>query len=168
MPHSVKILSATLEVLAGYWRAQAILAVPDDSWNPQAVARTNGATLPADFVQLYNCSNDMGLNHELYQTTDKNGFYFHSAEELRAEYCELVIDSMRGTETVSANVMVFVDYMHCSWEYGVIPDPNSTGYLIGIVGNPSQFKAITSSLATFLNLYMEDAQVLYDHRIAVA
>ncbi|MFC6221961.1 hypothetical protein ACFP2F_01810 [Hymenobacter artigasi] len=166
MPHSIKILSATLEVLADYWRDQGIIAVADKSWNLQAVARANGVTLPDDFVHLYNCSNGMRLNAELYQDFDKDYFYFLSAEELRTETRDLIVDSMRGIEKRSTSVTVFVDYMHCSWEYGFIPNPTGAGYLIGIIGDIKTFKVITSSLATFLSLYMEDAQVLYDHQVS--
>jgi hypothetical protein len=163
MPHSLKILSAVLEALADYWREQAIFAQPDKSWNPQAVALANGVTLPNDFAQLYRCSNGMDLNCEPYQTTDKEGFYFLSAEELRVEQLELVIDSISGTETITTDVIPFFDYMHCSWQYAYIHNPSGDGYRIGIMATPNSFKVITSSLATFLSLYMEDAQVLYDY-----
>lgn len=122
--------------------------------------------LPDDFVQLYRCSNGMHLNTEQYQDFDDNYFYFLCAEELRSERKELVIESMRGVETIATDVIVFVDYMHWSWQYGFVANPYGDGYLIGIMGTPNEFKVIISSLATFLNLYMEDAIVLYDHHIS--
>ncbi|MBH8570171.1 hypothetical protein KB206_14870 [Microvirga sp. STS02] len=163
MPNSIKILSATLEVLADFWRDQAILAVPDKSWNPQAVAQANGVTLPDDFVALYTCSNGMNLSLERSQSTDKAGFYSISVEELRTEQRELVVDSMSGTETIITSVTPFFDYMHWSWQYAFIPNPTGDGYQIGIMSTDTSFKVITSSLATFLSLYMENAQVLYDY-----
>lgn len=163
MAHSIKILSAVLEVLADYWRDQAILAVPDKSWNPQAVARANGVTIPDDFVALYTCSNGMNLSVECSQSTDKAGFYFLPVEELLTEQRELVVDSMSGTATITTNVTPFFDYMHWSWQYAFILNSTGDGYQIGIMSTDTSFKVITSSLATFLNLYMENAQVLYDY-----
>jgi hypothetical protein len=165
---SQNILLATLDALADYWCSQKMLATPDESWNPQVVASANGVTLPDDFVQLYRCSNGMRLNTEQYQDFDDNCFYFLCAEELCSEQRVIVIESMRGVETISTNVIVFVDYMHWSWQYGFISNPYGDGYLIGIMGTHNEFKVITSSLATFLNLYMEDATVLYDHHISTA
>ena len=105
----------------------------------------------------------MHLNLERSQRTDEAGFYFLSAEELRTEQRELVIDSMGGIEVITTSVTPFFDYMHWSWQYAFIPNPAGNGYQIGIMGNPDTFKVITSSLAIFLSLYMEDAQVLYDY-----
>lgn len=118
MQHSLNVLLAVLEELEEHWRSQAILAGPDNARNPQAIAQANGVTLPDDFIHLYDCSNGMRLNAELYQDFDKNCFYFLSAEELRTEQRDLVIDSMRGIQAITTNVTVFVDYMHWSWQYG--------------------------------------------------
>ena len=163
MPHSSKILLATLEALAEHWCNQGILAIPDELWNPQAVAHANGVTLPDDFAQLYRCSNGMKLNPDIYQDFDKDCFYFLSAGELRTEQRDLVIESMRGIQAITTGVTVFVDYMHWSWQYAFIANPAGEGYQIGIMASSNRFKLITSSLATFLSLYMEDALVLYDY-----
>ena len=105
----------------------------------------------------------MALNGELFKSTDKEGFYFLSAEELRTEQRELVVDSMSGIKTITTRVTPFVDYMHWSWQYAFISNPTDDGYQIGIMSTDTSFKVITSSLATFLSLYMENAQVLYDY-----
>ncbi|GAB3859662.1 hypothetical protein GCM10028822_36550 [Hymenobacter terrigena] len=100
---------------------------------------------------------------ERHIDTDEEGFYFFSVEELRTEPRELLIDSMLGVKTVSTSVTAFVDYMQWSWQYAFIPNPTGDGYQIGIMPTHNRFKVITSSLATFLSLYMENAQVLYDY-----
>ncbi|MFD2717117.1 hypothetical protein ACFST9_00220 [Hymenobacter monticola] len=64
---------------------------------------------------------------------------------------------------MAAPLTVFVDYMLTSWEYGLLPAASGTGYEIGILPVRSVFKVITTSLATFLNLYLEDAPVRYDY-----
>ena len=127
------------------------------------VAQANGVRLPSNFVQLHQCSN--GMQPKRYCDTDEKGFHFLSAEELRTEQRELVIDSMTGITTVSAEVTVFVDYMQWSWQYAFISNTATDEYQIGIMGNSNEFKVITSSLATFLSLYMENALVLYDWAI---
>jgi hypothetical protein len=161
MRPSPKILSAVLEDLAEYWRNQAILAIPEKTGDAMAVAQANGVLLPPDFVQLYQCSN--GMHPKRYCDTDEKGFCFLAAEELRTEQRELVVDSMTGITVLSTDVTVFVDYMQWSWQYAFIPGAAGDGYQIGIMATSTNFKVITSSLATFLSLYMEDAQVLYDY-----
>ena len=164
MPYSIKILSATLEALVDYWRNQEILAVPNEQWNAAVVAQANGVVLPVDFISLYQCSNGMYIDlAKRYVDTDEKGFLFFSVEELRTEPRELVIDSITGIKTVSTRVTVFVDYMQGSWQYAFIPNSMGDGYLIGIMPTQNKFRAITSSLATFLSLYMENALVLYDY-----
>lgn len=163
MPNT--ILLATLDALCQHWQAQSLLPAPDLTADVVALAKRNGVSLPADFAALYQRANGMALTG--YQDFDKEGFYFPPVEALRSEPQELLVCSGRGpegVERVTTTLTMFVDYLHTSWDYGFIPAASGTGYEIGIRASLGEFKIITSSLATFLNLYMEDALVLYDYR----
>jgi hypothetical protein len=163
MPNA--ILLATLEALCQHWHGQSLLPTPDPTADVVAAAKRNGVSLPADFAAFYQRANGMALTG--LKDFDAAGFYFPPVEALRSEPQELLVCSGRGpggVERVTTTLTVFVDFMHTSWDYGFIPAASGTGYEIGIRPNLGEFKVITTSLATFLNLYIEDALVLYDHR----
>ena len=52
--------------------------------------------------------------------------------------------------------------MHRSWEYGFVVDASGEGYLIGSIPRADEFKVLTSSLTTFLQWYLADADELYE------
>lgn len=156
------ILLATLDALHQHWRHQSLLPALKPTADVVAIAKRNGVSLPADFSALYQCANGMALTG--YRDFDEEGFYFPPVEALRCETQDLLVYSGRGVDRVATTLTVFVDYMHTSWDYGFIPTASGTGYEIGIRPCLGEFKVITTSLATFLNLYLEDALVLYDYR----
>lgn len=156
------ILLATLDALQQHWQHQSILPALEPTADVVAIAQRNGVSLPADFAALYQRANGMALTG--YQDFDEEGFYFPPVEALRSEPQELLVYSGRGVDRVATTLTLFVDYMHTSWDYGFIPTASGTGYEIGIRPCLGEFKVITTSLATFLNLYLEDAMVLYDYR----
>jgi hypothetical protein len=156
------ILLATLDALQQHWQHQSLLPALEPTADVVTIAKRKGVWLPADFAALYQRANGMALTG--YQNFDKNGFYFPPVEALRAEPQALLVYSGRGIERLTTTLTVFVDYLHTSWEYGFIPMASGTGYQIGIRPCLGEFKVITTSLATFLNLYLEDALILYDYR----
>lgn len=159
MPNA--ILAATLDALQQHWQNQSLLPAPDPTADVVAIAQRNSVTLPADFAAFYQRANGMALTYP--NDFDAEGFYFPPVEALCSCPQELLIYSGRGVDQLTTMLTVFVDYMHTSWEYGFIPTASGTGYEIGIRPSRGEFKVITTSLATFLNLYLEDALVLYDY-----
>lgn len=155
------ILLATLDALCEHWHRQSLLPTAGPTADAAALAQQHGVTLPADFIAFYRRANGMTVTST--KDTDDEGFYFLPVEALRATTEDLRVYSGRGVHQVVATLTVFADYLHASWWYGFIPAASGTGYEIGILPARGVFKVITTSLATFLNLYLEDAQVLYDY-----
>lgn len=156
------ILLATFDQLFQHWQRKSLLPTTWPVNDVVAIAQQQGVTLPTDFVALYHRANGMAFTYP--NGIESEEFYFLPVGELRSKQEELLVYSGRGVKRVTTTFTIFVDYMHRSWEYGFIPADSDTGYEIGILAIDGEFKVITTSLATFLNLYLEDAMVLYDYR----
>jgi hypothetical protein len=60
-----------------------------------------------------------------------------------------------------AAVTAFASFMHRSWEYGYLVEPNGQDYRIGRMPGDKAFEVLTTSLNTFLQWYVADADELY-------
>jgi len=89
---------------------------------------------------------------------DKDGFLFYPLEAVSSVNKEFPNSLLPNKE----NIFLFCEYMHRSWWYGVELKGNDN-YMIGVLPDAHTFKPIVSSLADFLELYMEDSPVLYDY-----
>jgi hypothetical protein len=106
--------------------------------------------LPKDFQKLYeNVNGTVDCDHE--------GFLFYRWEDITTMGKKFSLK--RNDEFY--NVLIFIDYMQASWWYGVAIKGDS--YEIGIIANERRFKPITNSLETFIDLYIEDSEILYDY-----
>ena len=160
------VLPTVLEAVSKYWRSQ-----PTCAWACPAAELVAGETveerlqalgLPSDFEQFYR--NPAGGARDLPGYATEENFHFLTVAELRPCEQDVLVVSTSGAARERTRVTVFVDYRETSWEYGVIADPTGTGYRIGVLAYPGEFKVITHSLATFLCLYLEDASALYEFR----
>jgi len=106
--------------------------------------------LPTDFQELYKKVNGT-------IDCDNEGFLFYRWQDLL---------TMGEKFSLAQNddfykVVIFIDYMQASWWYGVSIEGNN--YEIGIIANEKRFKPITNSLNTFIDLYIDDSEILYDY-----
>jgi hypothetical protein len=123
-----------------------ILNPPVIAEHLEAILRENNIILPNDFKAFYLAAN--GMNDQ-----DKEGFLFHSIEEL--------IDVTKEFKSwVDSDTFLFVDYLTRSWFYAVRLEGDS--YTIGIVPHANKFVPITHSLSEFIELYIQDDNVLYN------
>ena len=90
---------------------------------------------------------------------DNEGFLFYPLEELTTLEDEFGISRDSGVE----NCLIFAEYMHKSWWYGVKFSKFEDKYEIGIVSSADKFTIITRNLGEFIQLYMNDASVLYEY-----
>ncbi|WP_324679281.1 hypothetical protein [Hymenobacter sp. GOD-10R] len=154
-------LAIMLSALSAFWKQQAITCPPVELPYVQAIAEANKVILPPDFEQLYRTVNG---TPDLYPNfLDDRYCSFLPVEALRTEEKEVLVIACNTATLKTERVTVFVDYMHRSWEYGFIVNDNEN-YQIGIIPTNDVFKVITTSLATFLEWYIADADVLYDYR----
>lgn len=154
-------LPEILAVLRLFWHRQGIACPPLDLPYIRTVVEANGIRLPPVFEQMYCAVNG---TPELYPNyMDENYCSFLPVEELRAEERELLVLMGENRTREVVPVMVFVDFMHRSWEYGLIVDANGRDYRIGIMPTRSSFQVLSNSLTTFLMWYVEDADILYTY-----
>jgi hypothetical protein len=89
---------------------------------------------------------------------DEEGFLLYPVKALRSVANEVQDCSIPNKE----QLVVFAEYMHKSWWYGVELQEGDH-YVIGMIPDTASFKPITTSLAEFIELYLEDSPQLYDY-----
>ncbi len=153
-------LRIAVDRLSRFWQGQSIFSPSLELPYVEKMALARGLALPPDFVYLYCSANG---TPELYPNhMDVNYCSFLPVEALCINHRKIRVTTEGRATSEQAGVIVFVDFMHRSWEYGFIPNADGVGYRIGIVVNPNEFKVITTSLAEFLSLYVADSDILYD------
>jgi hypothetical protein len=161
MTSSNTALSTIIQALVQSWTRQSIVCPPVALPYVKQVAAANGVVLPPDFVQLYRAANG---TPELYPNhMDENYCSFLPVEALKTELKDWLVITAEAATLERVGVTVFVDFMHRSWEYGFIGDANGGDYRIGIMPGADEFKVLTTSLTTFLQWYVGDADALYDY-----
>ena len=159
MPPAHPSLTEILTVLTESWRRQGIACPPAPLADIRRVATASGVVLPADFMQLYRTANG---TPELYPNyLDEQYCSFLPMEALRSEENVWAVKTAGVEAPEQAAVTVFVDYMHRSWEYGFLVDPNGQDYRIGRMPGEKEFEVLTNSLSTFLQWYVADADEFY-------
>jgi hypothetical protein len=149
--------------LINYWKFQNIHVQLNSLDHIRKILESKSIMLPDDFIEYYQQVNGMG---ELYADFDKEGFSFYPIEELKTleTYHENYYRSRYKDDLGELkNIVIFADYMHESWLYGLNVIDNDT-YSIGISALYGQFKVITNSLQDFVKLYLEDSEVLYNYQ----
>ena len=144
--------------LVNYWEAQSI-QVSSISKNDIEIWQLNrGIILPYDFMQYFLIVN--GMKFVYPDGFDKEGFLFYPIEGL------ITVDEEFSNQIQHKNkiqnILIFAEYMHKSWWYGVRKISNEN-YEIGIIPHEKSFKIITNSLDEFLKLYLINSPILYSY-----
>jgi len=88
---------------------------------------------------------------------DEEGYLFYPLQELTTLEDEFEL----GRGSYVEHCLIFAEYMHKSWWYGVKFSKFEDKYEIGIISSADKFKVITRNLGEFIHLYMNDSSVLY-------
>ncbi|TGE21390.1 hypothetical protein E5K00_13960 [Hymenobacter aquaticus] len=159
MISSATTLPEILVVLRLFWRRQGIAGLPIPLLSVREIAAVHGLVLPPDFEQLYSTVNGMP---QIYPSDmDENGFSVLPVEALHPQQQDFLVIHDQKARHEQMAVTVFVDYLQGCWWYGFAADASGETYRIGIMPAKGVFKVLTTSLAEFLQWYVEDADALY-------
>ncbi len=136
--------------LLDYWKKNGIPYKSVLNREVNFKLRNTDITLPTDFQELYK-----NINGNI--DCDQNGFWFYGWEDLTTMGKRF---ALKKSDRLY-NVVIFIDYMQASWWYGI--DIKGNNYEIGIIANEKRFKSITNSLERFVDLYIDDSEILYDY-----
>jgi hypothetical protein len=152
------ILNEAIEKLLEYWKKQKISSKPNSVEKIEETEKRLEIELPDDFKILFLRTN--GLKDQYPNYTDKEGFLFYPLEFLIR--CK---DEFNETNSITSECILFMNYLHKSWWFGVLIDSKkvSKTYSIVIIPNSKEYKVITNSLSEFIKLYIEDREELYNH-----
>ncbi len=140
--------------LINYWKTQNIPVVGISNEEIERVVSEGSLFLPDDFKKFYCTVNGMGSIDSL--KSDSKGFSFYPAQAI-------VTANEKLENPISlTHVLIFAAYQTKSWWYGIEVKENGS-YSIGLVSPKGTFKAITSSLAEFIEMYLKDSPKLYDY-----
>jgi hypothetical protein len=140
--------------LINYWKTQNIPVVGISNEEIERVVSEGSLFLPDDFKKFYFTVNGMGPIDPL--KSDSKGFSFYPAQAI-------VTANKKLENPISlTHVLIFAAYQTKSWWYGIEVKENGS-YSIGLVSPKGTFKAITSSLAEFIEMYLKDSPKLYDY-----
>jgi len=113
--------------------------------------------LPQDFKKYFLKLNGMENLYPNY--LDEEGFLFYPLKYLTT----LEEEFGEKPQNDNCKCLVFSEFMHKSWWYGVRIEEEKQVYDIVIISSKDKFKSITNSLAQFIHLYMNNSPVLYDY-----
>jgi hypothetical protein len=147
-----------LDILIKFWNDRNIVLGSKNTLNSlRQFEEKKGVEFPKDFIQYFLYTNGMEL---LYPNEfDSEGFLFYplnAVVTLEEEFNLKTIDKVE-------KCLIFAEFMHKSWWYGVRIEKDNK-YTIGIIPEQTKFKSITNSLAEFIDLYMSNSTVLYDYK----
>lgn len=140
--------------LINYWKTQNIPVVGISNEEIEKVVSERSIVLPDDFKKFYCTVNGMGSFNS--PRSDSKGFSFYPMQGI-------VTANQKLENPISlTHVLIFAVYQSKTWWYGVEVKEDGS-YLIGLVSPKGTFKAITSSFAEFIELYLKDSPKLYDY-----
>ncbi|HET6224746.1 MAG TPA: SMI1/KNR4 family protein [Bacteroidia bacterium] len=145
----------SVKELINFWNKQNIPVVGISNEEIERVVSERSLFLPDDFKKFYCMVNGMS---SFYPTKkmDAKGFLFYPVQAI------VTANHVLENPFVLTHVIIFAAYQNKSWWYGIeVKDDGS--YLIGLVSPTGKFKAITNSLAEFIEMYRKDAPKLYDY-----
>ncbi|RYY35369.1 MAG: hypothetical protein EOP46_10295 [Sphingobacteriaceae bacterium] len=123
-----------------------------DEQSVKYIMQLKGLQLPEDFIKFYQWFDGTE------DLDDFAGFFFYPLNELESANSKL-----RNADNPELNnVILFLDYLINCWWYGV-RIVNECKYEILIVASENEYKVITDSLNDFIDLYLNDNNVLYDY-----
>jgi hypothetical protein len=114
-----------------------------------ALERVHKVVVPGDLRELLRRANGFQAN-----CNDENGFRFFAIEEY-PEFDEGQLVNCSST------TFPFADYLQWCWGYGIELGPIEHGSIWLIGTENSRPRRIASSFSRFLQLYLEDAPLLY-------
>ena len=152
----IEIESAAKQLLK-FWDKQEILSPPNTLDDILYFEFSRNMQLPEDFRHLFMMTN--GMVNLFPNYFDNEGFLFYPLEELTTLEEEVEINR----DSVVEPCLIFAEYMHKSWWYGVKFSKHENSYEIGIISSIDKFKVITQNLGEFIHLYMNDSPVLYEY-----
>lgn len=146
--------------LSEFWKNQNIVSDPNTLDDLLYFEFSRCMQLPEDFRRLFMMTN--GMVNLFPNYFDKEGFLFYPLRELI-----LIEDEFNVPENKVDDVeccLIFAEFMHKSWWYGVKFSKLEDSYEIGIIPSVDRFKKISRNLGEFIHLYMNNSSVLYDYR----
>ena len=153
-------LDFAIQQLIIYWEGQSISFGKKTEKDFEYYQRKKNVQLPSDFKTLY--SNANGMESKYPNETDNEGFLFYPLEEIVTGK-----EIFQGHDEIKENsddrLIVFADYMHRSWYYGIRFNQNDNNYKVGIIPERMKFTPICNSLSEFINLYLTNSSRLYNY-----
>ena len=156
-------LSKTIDYLLSYWKNQGITSKGQSLEKIEQTEKKSGIILPQDFKEFYSCCNGMKTLYPNY--TDESGFLFYPLEQLVSYEIEFGIKDATDKIMEGKQCIIFMNYLQKSWWYGILTklDGDVNDYSIVIIPNQGKYKIISNSFTEFINEYIHDSPVLYDH-----
>lgn len=145
-----------IDRLISFWRDQNIKITTKTLQEIDLIQKDKVLRLPNDFKELYSKVN--GMEDYYPNEIDEEGFLFYPLEALIPVSREFEDSNLINKD----RILIFAEYMHKSWWYGVEVKENFE-YVIGIIPDKTIFKPITNSLAEFIELYIDNSTKLYDY-----
>jgi hypothetical protein len=145
--------SAVTELI-NYWKEQKISVVGVSNEEIESTVSERSLFLPDDFKKFYSRVNGMNSFYPL--KADARGFLFFPIKAV------VTANHILENPVSLTHVLIFASYQIKSWWFGVEVKENGS-YVIGLVSSKGTFKAITDSLAEFIDMYLKDAPKLYDY-----
>jgi len=140
----------SLTDLINHWKKCKVYLPPDELGLLDNRIQNENIMLPGDFKDLYSVSNGTS-------GWDDVSFTFYGVGELITMGSRFSLDDNHPLQ----NVVIFADYMHESWWYGV--NLTQEGYEIGIISSGDKFNSIANSLSEFIHLYLSESDKLSDY-----
>lgn len=150
-------IEMAVKKLAQFWREQKISSPPNGIQEILHFEFSKSVKLPDDFRHLYMMTN--GMVNLFSNDMDYEGFLFYPLQELTTLEEEFELDKVNYVESC----IIFAEYMHRSWWYGVRFSKIEDNYEIGKIPTEYKFKVITRSLGEFIQFNMKDDSVLCDY-----
>ncbi|WP_291913985.1 SMI1/KNR4 family protein [Chitinophaga sp. CB10] len=154
----LETLKSNINRLIDYWTEQGLVINSNSLYDIDAFESRKHIHLPDDFKEYFSRVNGMPSYYP--NNIDNEGFLFYPLEKLVTLQEEF---AMENAIECNSCILIFAEYMHKSWWYGVQLNDISGNYEIGIIPDKERFKSITASLSTFIDLYLQNASVLYQY-----
>lgn len=148
-------MNSQINNLVTYWKDQGIkIANGKKEIEITSFEEDNGILFPLEFRQYLSRVNGMEFSYP--NEGDSNGFLFYPLENL-----ELYKNPFK--ENMSNSVLIFADYLHRSWWYGLIIKANVNEASIVLLPtlNCNNYQFITNSFLEFIEFYMLNSEKIY-------
>jgi hypothetical protein len=147
--------------LLSYWKNQGLILANGNADGVLAEFESKySILLPNDMRRYLSAAN--GMSNIPGRDSDSNGFRFWPLEEIKPTVaaCEVAgVPLLPGQN--SDRLFIFADYFDWSWAYAIdLSETNRESQPVIHIGT-LESKTVAQSFTEFVNLYLEDAKVLY-------